>query len=126
LNHLIWRLVTFGAVGVLATFVHFVCVRGLVAVAEWRPLPANLVGWCVAFAFSFAGHFFVTFRSPQLRAATALRRFFAVAAMGFVANQTLYAMLIKYTSLRYDWAVIVVSLIVAGSTYLLSRMWAFK
>lgn len=119
------RLVWFGGVGLAATVVHYLCVRGLVAHGGWKPLPANVVAWLVAFMFSFAGHFLGTFRDPALKAGRALPRFFAVAAIGFASNQVLYTLFTQYTPIRYDLAVFPVSLLVAFLTYVLSRRWAF-
>ena len=120
------RLAWFGAIGVLATALHYATVVALVRGAGWNPLAANVAGWLAAFAGSFAGHYFKTFREPGLRAAVALPRFFAIALAGFLANQALYGLLLGHTPLRYDLAVIVVAIVVAVMTYLLSRHWGFK
>lgn len=120
------RLAWYGAVGVLATAVHYATVVALVRGAGWNPLAANVAGWLMAFACSFAGHYFKTFRDSGLRAAEALPRYFAIALTGFLANQALYGLLLRHTPLRYDLAVIAVAIVVAVLTYFLSRHWGFK
>lgn len=115
----------FGVVGIAATLVHLGVVSALVRAAGWAPLPANALAWFVAFAVSFIGHRTRSFPDSDLPRAVALRRFFAVAALGFVANQAAYAALLRFTPIRYDVAVVIVSLGVAAGTYVLSRFWAF-
>jgi len=116
----------FGLVGLLATAAHYAAVVALVRGAGWEPIPANVAGWCTAFALSFSGHYFKTFRAPGVRVVVAARRYFVIAGIGFAANQSGYALLLRFTPIRYDLAVLVVALAVAVLTYLLSRHWAFR
>ncbi|MES3004034.1 MAG: GtrA family protein [Pseudomonadota bacterium] len=120
------RLAWFGAIGVLATAVHYAAVVALVRGAGWAPIPANVVAWLLAFVCSFAGHSRRTFSDSAVPARIAARRFFAISALGFVANQAGYAMLLQMTAVRYDVAVPIVALGVAAMTYVLSRQWAFR
>jgi putative flippase GtrA len=120
------RLALFGAVGLSALAVHYAVVVLLVGHAGMPPIAANVAGWLVAFSVSFFGHFSGTFRHPDLRAQQAVRRFLVVSLLGFAANQGGYALLLHITAIRYDVAVIVVSLAVAAMTYVLSRAWAFR
>lgn len=120
------RLFWFFAVGGLATLVHLATVSTLVRWGGWPPIPANLVGWFVAFGCSYVGHRRRTFAARVVNPAVARRRFFIVSASAFAANQLGYAMLIAFSPLRYDVAVVVTSLAVAVGTYVLSSRWAFR
>ena len=53
------------------------------------------------------------------------RRFFAISAGGFAVNESAYALLLHWTTLRYDLLLAAVLVGVAGLTYVLSRHWAF-
>ena len=98
----------------------------LVAHAGWRPLLANVLGWLIAFGVSFSGHHRWTFRDHGVPLWRSAMRFFAVSAIGFSINEATYALLLHWSSLRYDLVLAVVLVAVAGGTYLLSRHWAFN
>ena len=119
------RLMFFVAVGCAAALTHLGVVVVLVSRHGQLPLVANVVGWLVAFVVSFAGHWLLTFsaqRAPLWRAA---RRFFGVSAAGFATNEFAYALLLQWSSLRYDVILALVLIGVAVITYLLSSRWAF-
>jgi putative flippase GtrA len=105
--------------------VHWAVVVALVGHGGWRPLLANVVGWLVAFTVSFAGHHRLTFRDRGSPVRDAAARFFIVSAAGFAVNEAAYAILLGWSSLRYDLLLAVVLLAVAVLTYWLSRHWVF-
>ena len=56
----------------------------------------------------------------------ALPRFFSVALLGFLGNQSLVVAGLLFTALPF-WLILgIVMVIIAISTYLLSHFWAFK
>ena len=90
------------------------------------PLAANVIGFCVAFLVSFAGHARWTFPLSPERYAPARTRFFAVASTGFVLNQAAYAEALHLFGPRaYLPALAAVLIGVAVATFLLSKLWAF-
>lgn len=119
----------FVVVGTAAAAVHWVVVVALVNGIGLAPLVANVGGWLVALAVSFTGHHRLTFGVPggaDRRAwHSALPRFALVSAGGFMVNETVYAVALRWTSLRYDVLLGAVLVAVAALTYLLSRHWAF-
>jgi putative flippase GtrA len=115
----------FIAVGCAAAAVHWLVVVALVGTWGWRPLVANVPGWLVAFSVSFAGHHRLTFRGHGAPVVSSAWRFFVVSAGGFAINEAAYALLLGWSGQRYDLALAVVLIGVAGVTYLLSRHWAF-
>jgi putative flippase GtrA len=86
---------------------------------------ANVAGWLVAFIVSFSGHHSLTFRHHGASVHASAARFFAVSAGGFAINETAYAVLMRWSGLRYDVLLAGVLVAVAGLTYLLSRHWVF-
>jgi putative flippase GtrA len=116
----------FVIVGCTAAATHWAVVVACVAGGGLAPLVANVVGWLVAFGVSFTGHYQLTFRhqhAPLVRSAV---RFFMVSALGFAVNETAYAILLKWTTLRYDILLALVLIAVAGMTFILGRFWAFR
>lgn len=120
------RIGWFVAVGTVAAAVHLGTVVALVRWAGWSPVLANVAGWMVAFVCSFVGHHQTTFRDANAPLARSARRFLAVSALGFAANQAAYVLLLQVPGLRYDIALALVLAGVAVMTYLLGRRWAFQ
>ncbi len=112
-------------IGASAAAVHLVVVTLLVRLYQWAPLAANVGGWMVAFWVSFAGHFHWTFRGHARSARGAWGRFLLLSATGFVLNESLYAAGLAWLPLRFDWLLVLVLIVTAVLTFLLSRHWAF-
>ena len=119
------RIGWFIVVGCAAAAVHWSVATALVALGGWAPLQANVVGWLVALGVSFTGHHQLSFRGHGNPIGRAGLRFFSLSAGGFLVNETAYALLLHWTSVRYDLLLAGVLVGVAGATYLLSRHWAF-
>jgi putative flippase GtrA len=120
------RVMCFVAVGCAAALTHLGVVVLLVSRHGQLPLAANVVGWLIAFCVSFAGHWLLTFRSQQAPLWQAARRFFSISAAGFATNELAYAVLLQWSSWRYDFVLALVLVGVAVITYLLSSRWAFR
>jgi putative flippase GtrA len=120
------RIASFVFVGCTAAAVHFSVVVLLVSRADAAPLAANIGGWVVAFVVSFLGQWRLTFRAQGAPALRALRRFLALSAVGFTTNEAAYAVLLHFSSVRYDVLLATVLVGVALMTYLLSSRWAFQ
>ena len=115
----------FLSVGALAALVHYV-VALLAHTLGISPANANWAGFLCAFPVSYLGHRHWSFRGTQARHISAFPKFLAVALLGFFANQALLWLGITYTHLPF-WLVLgAVMVIVAASTYNLSRFWAFS
>lgn len=119
------RLLRFIAVGVVAAAVHFALVLALAEIWHWPPLLANPAGWALAFVVSYSGHCRLTFADSGAPLARSLRRFLVVSASGFVVNQVAYALLLTQGGMEYRVALAVVLIVVAASTFMASRCWAF-
>lgn len=119
------QVVRFVVVGAMAAAVHLLVVMGLVRWLGWLPLAANPGGWLVAFGVSFAGHYGWTFSGSHLSAAASARRFFVLSASGFVVNEALYAVALRWSAYRFDALLAAVLIVMAVLTFVASRLWAF-
>jgi putative flippase GtrA len=126
MSHPAARVVWFIAVGCAAAATHLGVVILLVSGAGLLPLVANVLGWLVAFVVSFSGHWLLTFRSQQAPLGRAARRFFGVSLSGFLVNEVAYAILLRWSGMRYDLVLAIVLVGVAVITYLRSSRWAFR
>lgn len=114
----------FALVGIGATLLHVIAGIALIATGI-TPLMANPLAFLIAFGFSFLGHWGYTFSDSRAPIALALRRFIAVAAFGFILNETILALLLQVTDAS-ALALICSVLAAAAMTFLLGRIWAFR
>ncbi len=118
------RWVAFGAVGALAFAVHFAVT---VVVVEWchgPPVAGTLAGYLCALGASWLGQSRLTFADAPRHARTRLR-FLLASLCGFTLNGAGYAALLRYTSLDYRVALVLVIVTVAVLTWTLFRRWVF-
>ncbi|HSB97731.1 MAG TPA: GtrA family protein [Spongiibacteraceae bacterium] len=128
---MIRQLARFGVVGIAAMAVHWLVVAVLVPLGA-LPLIANVVAFAIAFNVSYIGHRHWTFAADSAvdvvadDRGTPFKRFFGVALLSFVLNEILYYLLLRYTTLDYRIALLIVLIAVAALTFILSRYWAFR
>lgn len=115
----------FISVGALAAGVHYI-VALLSHTWGYPAATANWMGFLCAFPVSYLGHRHWSFRGTQASHAAAFIKFLAVALFGFLGNQVLLWLGLTYTPLPFWFVLGVVMVIVAISTWLLSRFWAFQ
>ena len=121
------RLLRFGIIGASAAAIHYVTVIVLVETSGVVPLLANVAGFSLAFWCSFFGHRYWTFGDHQVVSEKiSARRFFLTALFGFALNEGLFYLLLHAVGLRYEYALGIAVVAVAGVTYILSRLWAFR
>lgn len=118
------QLGVFTAVGTAATGVHLGVVAGGVPFGL-SPLVANVLGFCVSFAVSFAGHARWSFPIERRTVALALKRFAALSLLSFGLNEICYAGALRWTALDYRVALFAVIVGLAGVQWLASKHWAF-
>ena len=123
---MIKQIIKFGIVGALGAITNLLVVVLLVEFLHWHPLTANIVGFLIAFNVSFWGHRYVTFTRTSRRLHQALPRFFFTSGTGFLLNESLFYLLLKYTVLPYFVSLFFILAVVACYTFLLGKFWAFK
>lgn len=115
----------FVVVGSVAAATHWTVAVACVMLLSAAPLLANVAGWMVAFVVSFSGHYGLTFRHHDASFWQAARRFFLISLAGFMVNEAVYALGLKYSGVRYDILLAVVLAAMAIATYAAARCWAF-
>lgn len=120
------QLVQFGLVGGSAAATHLAVVGLLVQAFQMPPLAANVLAFLVAFIVSYNGHALLTFSAVHARGWAVVGRFFAVSCLSFLANELLYAVALHVLHWHYFWSLLVVLMVVAVGTFVLSKFWAFK
>lgn len=110
--------------GTLAATVHYV-VALLIHAWGINPEQANWTGFFCAVPVSYFGHRAWSFRGSQSSHTKAFVRFFLVALLGFLGNQILLMLGLQFTPLPFWLLLAIVMIVIAASTYLLSRFWAF-
>ena len=114
----------FGSVGAVAALVHMAVFE--VLRHFFSPECANLGGFVIAFAVSYAGHRRLSFKDATTSTSQSLFRFAATSLSGFATNALSFMALVYV----FQWAVwpalIVAMLLAAAQTFVLSRWWAFR
>lgn len=112
-------------VGALAALVHYIVAVTLEGGFDVTPAWSNILGFCAAFPVSYVGHRNFTFKDQSKPHHQAFPRFLLVAILGFLANQSLVLLTLHFTMLPFWLVLALVMLLVAVSTYVLSKYWAF-
>lgn len=116
----------FSGIGGSAALTHLLIVLNLVSHFAIEPLLANVIAFFIAFNVSYFGHKYLTFSQLDNQKQLSLPHFFLVAASAGLLNEVLYFILLKYTSIHYLGALIMVLGLVAVYSFLLSRFWACR
>ena len=117
------RLLRYGAIGVLATAVHYALLGAAVELGHWRPALAAGVGAAVGAQVAFVGNRWFTFahRGPW---PSSWWRFQGTALIGVGASSALVA-LGGLIDVHYLVAQVVATALAIGLTFAINRRWAF-
>lgn len=118
--------VWFVIIGGISSILHYIIAVGLVNFLFLVPEYSNVVGFLCALPVSYLGHKKISFRCHKTRHSESLPKFMLVSISGFVANQLLVMLCLHFTSVPFWLSLALIMFIIAISTYLLSRFWAFK
>ena len=121
------QIIKFVLVGSVAALIHLSILHLLVSSGLLQPLIANTGAFIVAFIVSYTGQSLWTFNHKQHSHKSAALRFLVTQLLcSFTLNQGLYALLLRFTSLNYLVASLIVLVTIPLVTYSLSKYWAFK
>lgn len=109
-------------IGTLAALTHV----SIVAYLDLHPLLSNIIAFLIAFIISFLGHKYLTFSSLHNQKKLKLPYFFLVAISALVFNESLYFLLLRFTTLHYLLSLLLVLSSVSVYTFVLSRFWACR
>jgi len=116
----------FTIIGAIAALTHYIVAVSFEISELLTASHANIAGFIAAFPVSYFGHRKFSFSGQDASHSQALPRFLSVAVLGILVNQTLVLNALQFTKLPF-WLVLgIVMVLVAVSTYLLSKFWAFK
>lgn len=121
----LYQLARFGAVGVTALIVHWLSVVTIVPLGV-PPLIANVIAFLIAFQVSYWGHRNWTFNVRHLPHRATLPRFILIGCAGFAVNESLYFLLLTYTKMDYRLSLLIVLTGVVTTSFVLSKLWAFR
>jgi len=115
----------FGAVGALASAVHFGVATAALAL-DVQVMLANAIGFVVALAVSVVGHHTVSFPG-QTSFRRGAQRFVPAAIAGFLANNVVLTALIATTGTSYAWLKVAVAiLVIPPATFAYAYFFAYK
>lgn len=115
----------FTVVGIAATLTHMLIAWTLTELMRLPPLLANLMAFLTAFAVSFTGHYYWTFRGAG-SLQCAIKRLFLISLSAFFINTLLLATLIEAGWMSDSSAVVLAAGVVPAISFLASRYWGFK
>lgn len=124
IHPLIFQLGRFGLVGLAAAGLHYAVVVICVDHFNLGPLLANIFGFCCGLQISYWGHRSWTFRGTNVSHTLALPRMFFLQTLNFIANESLFYLLLSF-HMPYHIALLIVLSILPLLTFFLSRFWVF-
>lgn len=132
----------FLAVGASAALVHFLVLVSIVNFTTATPAWANVGAFLLAFMVSFFGHFYFTFKQSEYsdksiqhnnnhihkkKHLPALGKWFSSSAAGFIANQGLFVLGLRWFGEQYYMLIwLLVTGVITVMTFALGKFWAFK
>ena len=125
MKELIAQLGRFGAVGIAATLIHLGVAWIAARVFGAAPFAANALGFSVAFACSYLGHFYWTF-GQRSGHPVRLPRFIVVSGFGFALTNLIVWVVVSLGGHAFEFALLAILFAVPLSTWVLSRFWAFR
>lgn len=117
------KLMVFGVVGVGASVLHIAVAWVVDRLFDPSIFVANLVGFLIAFLWSYIGHYFFTFNSTKAHR-LAIPRFAVTALSGYAINNGVVLACVLATGAESLWFIVLAVGIAAGVVYLLSNFWA--
>ncbi|MDO6526090.1 GtrA family protein [Motilimonas sp. 1_MG-2023] len=123
------QLVSFAVVGVGATLTHAMVFHALYAWVNVAQLPANILGFLVAFSVSYLGQFKWTFKT-EAQAVTSQKkafiRFAKTAAIGLLLNLTWAGITIDWLGLHHYVYLVLLTFVTPVVIFALNKFWVFK
>lgn len=124
LRQLALQVLRFGTVGLWATAV-YTLVAALAHAAGAPPSLANVLGYAIATAVSFLGHFYWTFgKSTGHR--RALPRFLVVSGCGFLLSAAIMHLVTTTLAAPFWAGLAAIIAVVPAVSWALGRYWAFR
>ncbi|XOZ33030.1 GtrA family protein [Halomonadaceae bacterium KBTZ08] len=123
---LIRQIVGYGLVGAGGTVAHYIVLMGLV---EWdllAPTPASCTGFIVGALINHELNRGIVFAGTSHSRRTTLTRFMLIAAMGFLLNLAVMALLTDVLDVYYLLSQLLATLTVFLVTFAFNKIWTFQ
>lgn len=121
-----WRMaVTFAAMGVVGTVVHYLVLVLLVSGFGYQPMIGAASGFVLGACVNYALNYRWTYSSKERHMRT-LPRFMVVALVGLAVNVSVVGLLTSMWGLHYLLAQVLATIIVLGIGFLLNTCWTFR
>ena len=123
------QLVSFGLIGLIATFVHALVFHFSYVYLEFSSLRANTVGFLIAFSVSYMGQFRITFRRESKQVSNkygAFLKFFCVAMIGFGLNTVFAFVVIDVMVMPHYVYLFLLCCVTPLVIFLLTKLWVFS
>lgn len=119
------HLTPFLLVGVAATGLQYLVYGALLRLAPWPAVAASMAGYLAGSVLSYLLNYHVTFRSSRGHA-SAVPRFYAMAAVAFVLNAAIVGALVDGLGLNAWAGQVVATAVCLAWNFAVSRHWVFK
>lgn len=126
MNKHVLEIIRFGSVGLAVTLIHAVIYLALVSNNIFNIVDANIIGFIVAFVFSWIGHHYWTFKESNVSATKSFIKFVLVALLGLASNILLTILFVDTLSFPKQSGVLPIVFITPTLIYLISKYWAFR
>ena len=115
----------FGVVGIIATTIHLLAVYLILILTKQSPYTANTIAFTLAFAVSFIGNYYWTFKgSGNLR--RSIQRFAIISFFAFSLNTLILSAILEKHWFTPAVSGALAALIIPFTSFLGSRLWAFR
>lgn len=116
------QLGTYGAVGVLATAVHYAIMASLISI-QWMPVSASTAGAAAGALVAYMANRLWTFKASH--SARRMVRFMAVAALGLLLNAVFLYIIHQWLTDSVIFAQLATTALVFVATFAINLKWSF-
>lgn len=119
------EILRFGAVGVIATLVHFGTLLVGVEQAGFSPVLMNGIAFCLAVGVTYFGQSVWVFRNQQ-RSMPQIVRFGVSVLVGLLGNMAIMAIAVNILHQHYAVGFFTALIVVPAATFVLNKFWVFR
>jgi putative flippase GtrA len=128
-RQLLQQLLSFGIVGILATFTNAVLYHFLMLSGLFSSLVSNFYAFCIAFLVTLGGQFYWTFDAERRtldNPKRALFRFLQVSLLGLCVNSALAFFLVDQMQFPHEYYIVAMLFFTPLLLFYLNKIWVFK
>jgi len=115
----------FAALGAVGTVAHYAVLISLVQFAQITPVPATALGFITGALVNYGLNYRFVFRSSENHAKS-IPKFYMLALVGFVINNSVVAFLSNWAGLHYLVSQVIATGIVLLWNFTGNKLWTFR